>query len=245
MLINNVNIETLFPDKIQFLSYSPATPSWNRFISVMDTDFKIVNDRGSVGITNWQVRVAFFDTKDASYRMASKIVSLLNDALVSFDTNGLTYRVQVATNGQFTLHTDVLHEYQFELQVLEVMSSSVVSVNGAAGTAALNNTGTYKTPIIITLTPASDLASITLTGFLGHETTAVTITGNHTNRRIVINGEKRLILEETGIGSNVYANKFTDSDILYFPEITTGVTNLTYTPTTGMAVNVTFYPRYI
>jgi hypothetical protein len=226
MLINNVNIETLFPDKIQFLSYSPATPSWNRFISVMDTDFKIVNDRGSVGITNWQVRVAFFDTKDASYRMASKIVSLLNDALVSFDTNGLTYRVQVATNGQFTLHTDV-------------------SVNGAAGTAALNNTGTYKTPIIITLTPASDLASITLTGFLGHETTAVTITGNHTNRRIVINGEKRLILEETGIGSNVYANKFTDSDILYFPEITTGVTNLTYTPTTGMAVNVTFYPRYI
>lgn len=246
MIIDGVNIESLFPNKIQFLDYSLAAPSWNRFISVMDTDYKIVNQRGSVGITNMVIRVALFDTKDNCRIMASKIVSLLDDAVVSFETNGLSYRVQISMEGQMNYKTPSLYEYQFTVQVIETMGgTSYTVVNGSSGTATCSNIGTYKAPIIITMTPASNLASVTVGGFLGHETTPITITSLHTNRRIVINGETRQILEETAVGSGVYANKFLDSDLSYFPEIAVGSTNITYTPTTGMTVSISFKPRYI
>lgn len=244
MLINGVDILSLFPNKIQFLDFSLPNPSWQRLITTMDTDFKIVNQRGSVGITNMVVRMAFFDTKENSYIMASKIVSLLDDAIVQFETNGLRYRVQVSQEGKLSYKYEQLSEFMIQLQIMETMGA-LVSVNGVAGNVALVNSGSYKTPIKIVLTPSADIASLNLQGFLGNETSPLTITSLHNGRRVIVDGETRLIQEETAVGSNLYVSKFLNSNITYFPEIKVGNTTLTYTPTTNITVNVQFSPRHI
>lgn len=244
MFINGVNILSLFPNNLQFLDYQLPNPSWDRGVTVMDSDYKIVDANGNVAITSIPVRFGIFDTKENSYVMASKIISLLDDALVQFINGGLTYRVQVGTSGKLSYKFDGLSEFQLTLQVLETMGVQS-SVNGAIGAMSLVNEGSVKSPVVFTITPAANIASISIQGFLGNETTPLTINLLHTNRRIIVDGEKGLIQEETATGSNLYVNKFLDTNLSYFPYIKVGTTAITYTPYVNIAINAKFNPRYI
>lgn len=244
MKIDGVDITTLFPTKAQFLDYSLPAPSVNRFITVTDLDRKLVNRRVSIGITNIAVRIAMFDTKANCYIMASKLASLLGDSVVDFGDE-VMYRVTMSTDGTYEMMTDTLFVYTMQLQVLEKFGDEVTVL--PANTSApipLTNYGTFRTPIIIELTPTSaGVTQITVVGYKGyHATVPLTISNLTVGQKIILNGEQGVILQDTG---SSLVNKFLDTNLVSFPEIDPGVTNITITPSSNVTVSIKFSPRYI
>jgi hypothetical protein len=245
MKINGVDITTLFGGKLEFLDYSLPAPSFNRYITTTDVDRKIPNKRTSVGIRDIIVRIAFHDTKENSYIMSSALTSILSDAIVNFG-GAISYRVVISNSGEFEFKTPVLFLWTLNLQILDKMGPEIlVDTTNTSVPITLNNFGTYKTPLIIEITPKSaGVTSISVAGMLGyHNTTPLTINNTSLNKKIIIDGELCRILEMNG---SIATNKFLDSNLVSFPEIGPAqTTNLTITPSANLEVRITFKPRYI
>lgn len=241
MIINGVDISTLFETgTYEFLSYELTSPSFNRFVTTTDNDYKIVNRRESVGINTIVVQLVFYEEKETAYIMASRVASLLGDALVNFG-GPITYRVQIATDGMYEGLTYNMYHYKLQLQVLEKMGE-LVTVTTTDDAVVLTNVGTYKTPIKIEVTPAAGGASMAMSGFGAHNiSNPLTIQTITAGQKIVVDGEKCQLLE---IISGVETNKFASSNLMTFPYIPAGTTTLLFTPS-GSTKVITYRPRYI
>ena len=245
MKINGVDISTMFFDKAEFLDYSIPAPSFNRYITTTDVDRKIPNKRTSIGIRDLIVRIAFHDTKENSYIMSSALTSILSDAVVNFN-GAISYRVVISASGEIEFKTPNLFLWTVNLQILDKMGPEIeVSTTNTSTPIALNNFGTYKTPIIIEITPKSaGVTSVTVAGMLGyHSTTPLTISNTGLDKKIIIDGEACTIIEMDG---STPTNKFLATNLVSFPEIGPAqTTNLTITPSTNLEVKIKFKPRYI
>ena len=245
MIVDGVNITTMFGGRIEFLDYTLPPPSYNRYITTTDIDRKIPNKRVSVGVRDIKVRVAFNDNKENAYIMMSALTSILSDALVNFG-GAITYRVVISNSGEFDMKTPKLFEWAFYLQMLDKLGPEVVvETTNTSGPVEAFNFGTYKTPVVIEITPKhSSVTSVSVVGLLGyHSTIPLTISGTSLNKKIIIDGELCKIVEMTG---STEANKFLSSNLVSFPEIGPAQTTaLTFTPSTNLEVKITFKPRYI
>lgn len=239
MTIDGVDLSTLYPTtKLLFLDYELASPSYNRYITTTDNDYKIVNRRVTIGITNIKVRLVMFDTKENCYIMASKIASLCGDALINFGGD-LTYRVQISMDGTFENLAYNTYMYTLQLQVLDKLGPEV-TVTTADDAVVLTNDGTYVTPIRIVMTPAST-TSIGISGFGVHTIdNPLTITNITIGQNIILDGAGQ-VLEVVG---GIEENKFSDTNLAEFPTIPVGTTTLLFTPT-GLPKVITYRPRYV
>lgn len=241
MRIEGVDITSLVSPNIEFLDYSPAAPSLSRLVTVSDGDRKIVNKRTTIGISNMQVRLAIYDTKENSQIIASKLVSLLGEAYVDF-YGDIIYRVTMASEGQLNLLTDYLHEYTMQLQVLEKMGQGVEVNTTSASPIPLLNEGTYKTPIIIEVTPTTSIASFSVYGFGRHKASTPLVFNNPTlNKKTIIDGVDCRIMQEVVGG---YEDRFTSTNLITFPEIPVGGATLTFSPS-NLNIRIVYNPRYI
>lgn len=241
MKVNNATLSSILGSTVEFLEYEVTNPSYSRLVTVTDGDRKQVNRRASVGITTLVVRMVFHNTKDESYRLASKLVSYLGEAYVQFD-DSLIYRVTVATDGSFEALTPSLFFYTLQLQVLDKMSDGVLISTTSAAPVLLENEGTYRTPIIIEVTPTTSIASFSVYGFGAHTaSTPLVVSAPTINKKIIIDGENCQVLQEVVGG---YENKFASTNLISFPEIPVGITQLTFSPST-LNVTIKYNPRFI
>ena len=245
MKIDGIDITTIFGGRIQFLEYTLPPPSYNRFITTTDVDRKIPNKRVSVGVRDIKVRIAFHDTKENSYIMSSALTSILSDALVNFG-GGITYKVVISNSGDLNFKTDKLFEWELYLQMLEKYGEEViVESTTTAAPIEVFNFGTYKTPIIIEITPKnSSVTAVSVKGMLGyHSTIPLTVNNTSLNKKIIIDGDSVKVVEVNG---STETNKFLDTNIVSFPEIGPAQTTaLTFTPSADIEVKISFKPRYI
>lgn len=241
MRIEGVDITSLVSPNIEFLEYSPPAPSFSSLVTTSDGDRKIVNRRKTIGIVNMQVRVAIHDTKENAQIIASKLVSFLGEAYVDF-YGDLIYRVTMASEGQLNLLTDYLHEYTFQLQVLEKFGQGVEINTTSASPIVLTNDGSYKTPIIIEVTPTTSIASFSVYGFGAHTSARPLIFTSPTlNKKTIIDGVECRIMQEVVGG---YNDRFASTNLISFPEIPVGGATLTFSPT-NLNIKISYNPRYI
>ena len=245
MVINGISIYTLFPNKVRFLDYSDHSPDLTRSVVNADTDFKILGGKTKVGIRNMQVRIVFYDTKVNSYKMSSRLIPQLMDAVVDFG-DGLYFRVAPKSDGTMQRQgAEDIFLWTLALDVLETYGSPLFQTS-TNGTIVLNNTdATYVTPIKITLTPTANIATFSIYGMLDYTVgSPLTVTGLTSGKKVIIYGREKLVLEETSPG--VWINKFLSTNISTFPSIVAGAsTTLTFTPTANLTVRVDFNPVFI
>jgi len=242
MRINGTDITSLVSDSIQFLDYTLPPPSFTRQVTISDGDTKIVNKRETLGINNIQVRLVMYADKDDSYIMASKLVSLLGEAYVDF-YGDLVYRVTIATDGGLELLSEEMFLYTMQLQVLEKLGDEVEIITTSANPIVLPNVGTYKTPILIEVTPTTSIASFSVYGFGAHTSaTPLVVNLPVINKKTIIDGVDKQILQEVSAG--VYENKFASTNLISFPVIPSGGTTLTFSPT-NLNITIRYNPRYI
>lgn len=241
MKINGTSVSSIFGRDIQYLDYSLPQPSYSHAVTVSSGDYKIVNKKGTVGIHNIQVRFGLNANKEDSYKIASKIVSLLRDAYVDFGGD-LTYRVTVAVDGSLSYKTDYLTEYALQLQVLEKMGAEVKVITTSASPIVLNNVGTYKTPIIIEVTPTTSIASFSVYGFGAHRASSPLVVNSPTmNKKTILDGVSFRVLQE---GVSEYTEKFASTNLITFPEIPVGESTLVFSPS-NLNIRIIYNPRYI
>lgn len=242
MYIDGVSISSLFGERVQFLDYQLANPSLNQYISTSDGDRKKPHKRKSVGINNLMVRMAFHDSKDEAYIMASEITSRLADAYVNFGGK-ITYWVTTATEGSFnTIDPNYLTEWVLQLQILDKLGDGVEINTTSANPIILTNVGTWRTPITIEVTPTTSIASFSVYGFGAHTSSNPLVVNSPTiNKKVIIDGETRQILQEVDGG---YQNKFPSTNLISFPEILKGDTNLVFSPS-NLNIRIFYNPRYI
>lgn len=242
MIIDGVSINSLFGERVQFLDYKVSNPSLNMYITVSDGDRKKPHRRKSVGINNLIVRIAFHDTKDEAYIMASEITSRLGDAYVNFDSK-ITYRVVVATEGTInSIDANHLHEWTFQLQILDKLGDGVEVITTSANPITLVNEGTWRTPIAIEVTPTSSIASFSVYGFGVHTSSNPLVVNSPTiNKKVIIDGDTCQVLQEVVGG---YQNKFQSTNLMSFPEIPKGSSTLVFSPS-NLNIRIFYNPRYI
>lgn len=248
MVINGVNIIEYFNGAVEFLNYELPNPSYIRQITTTDNDRKIVNKRDSIGIHDMKVQLVLYASKEDAYIIQSDIASRLGNAIVNFGGN-LSYRVQISAQGQPTNLTPTMWLYEFNLQILDKMGEEQVITTTYSTPIVLTNSGTYKTPIVIEVTPTTNIEEFSVYGFGKHTSSyplTITKASGATylplNKKIIIDGETPRVLQETTSG---FDNKFKDSNILSFPEILVGQTTLTFTSSGSIDVDIRYKPRYV
>jgi hypothetical protein len=95
MVINGVNINTLFPNKVQFLDYSDHAPTVTRTVVNADNDYKLLGAKVKVGIRNmgsgdvflWTLSLQVLETYGASvFQTSTNGTIVLNNSNATYIT---------------------------------------------------------------------------------------------------------------------------------------------------------------
>lgn len=244
MVINGIHVDNMFPNKVRFIEFSDHAPAYKRDIMTMDNDYKILGRKRYVGIRNMQIRIAIFALRDEAYKIASLIASQLDEAYVTFDNGSLFYRVSIHEDGTLDLLGTEMMEWVFQLQVLETMLPPR-TVTSTTGTLVVDNIeASATTPITIKIIPTANIATFTIYGMDGYTLASpLTVTNLVANKPVTIDGEKKLVLQEESAG--VFSNKFSSTNLYYFPSVKRGTWTITYTPKSNVTVEISFKPRMI
>lgn len=167
------------------------------------------------------------ETRDEVESSVSSILSLIKGkSIVEYDgkVNTLECIFKSATVEKIAA---TARQLNIELIVTEKGAEQVINLTTAS--LVVNNLGTAETPLTIEITPTVNLATYTVAG--------VTITGLTLGKKIVIDGNKKLITED-GV------NKFADCSLVDFPKLKVGANTIAQNNITA-TVKLMFAPQYI
>jgi phage-related protein len=181
------------------------------------------------------VRVGFI-IDDSDDNTAQNDLSGISKALekCTLKFEDLDFYYDCMSSNPPTIEKKQIGKYEIDAELKAAyayLPAVTVSLSGASE--LINVSGNLPTSAIVTIIPAADLISVTLSG-MGKE---ITINNLHVNTPIVIDGEQCLVTENG-------ANKFSDTDMWAFPVLQPG-SNTVSVDNSDVTVQVSYKPKFM
>ncbi|EOU2112854.1 phage tail protein [Clostridium perfringens] len=193
---------------------------------------KIDKDEISKSIT---IKILFEGkTRDEIYENISKFNELfLDEATIKFKNLSNYFKGKIRDSSIEDTELDEWLYLNIEFECKAFGSEIIESLN-RVNTKTINVLGTYKTNVIVEVTPSVDLIDLVINGLANDP---ITIKNLKQGKKIIIDGKEGTVTEEG-------KNKFSDTDLWEFPFLTPGPNTITLSKNSCDVV-IKYEPRYL
>lgn len=179
---------------------------------------------GDIGFRPISIELDFDGTRYEVAKNISNITALLQSGAELFLPDGFFYRCVYSGASMPDEKAPWISQCTFSLYGVrhDAIHSAVFTESGKT----MYVEGNRRAPAVIKITPSDGSEEVTVNG----------ITVSNVTSPVVING-----IEKTVMSNSV--NKFADTDLIAFPELTPGVNEITFSG--ASKVEISYYPLYV